>query len=271
MCRWLAYCGDPVFLDQLIFQPENSLISQSRRALQSISPTNGDGFGIGWYDLKPEPGLYRDILPAWADPNLRSLCGQIRSRLFFGHVRASTGTATARANCHPFQQSNWLFMHNGAIGGFETLRRDLMLALTPQHFRQVQGSTDSEIFFHLMAGNGLDDDPQGAFARSVGQVLAMMRAAGIDEPLRMTAALSDGQSIYALRYASDDAAPSLFYGCGVQPHGSDGKPVGGCESAVLILSEPLDSTQNGWISIPQSHLLIATAGAVTVEHFTPLM
>ena len=73
-------------------EPRNSLISQSLRARHSHVTTNGDGFGIGWYGERPTPGVYRDILPAWNDQNLKSLAHQIRSGLFLAHVRASTGT-----------------------------------------------------------------------------------------------------------------------------------------------------------------------------------
>ena len=74
MCRWLTYCGDPIYLDKVLFEPRNSLISQSLRARHSHVTTNGDGFGIGWYGERPTPGVYRDILPAWNDQNLKSLC-----------------------------------------------------------------------------------------------------------------------------------------------------------------------------------------------------
>src|SRR3546814_8953456 len=76
MCRWLAYTGAPVFLDELICKPTHSLVEQSLCATEAKSPTNGDGFGIGWYGERPEPGLYREVLPAWNDPNLRNLAYQ---------------------------------------------------------------------------------------------------------------------------------------------------------------------------------------------------
>src|SRR3546814_4163740 len=100
MCRWLAYTGAPVFLDELICKPTHSLVEQSLCATEAKSPTNGDGFGIGWYGERPEPGLYREVLPAWNDPNLRNLAYQIRAGLFFAHVRASTGTASSRSEEH---------------------------------------------------------------------------------------------------------------------------------------------------------------------------
>ena len=267
MCRWLAYCGEPIFLDSLIFEPEHSLINQSRRALQSHTPTNGDGFGIGWYDRRAEPGVFRDTLPAWNDENLRSLCRQIRAPLFFGHVRASTGTATARTNCHPFRHGRWLFMHNGVIGGFQRLRRDLLLRVAPEYFPYIAGTTDSETFFYLLLSNGLEDDPMGALGRTVAQLRAVTQAAGVTEPFKMTAALSDGETVYALRYASDGEAPSLFYACGAQPQTDDGRPVGGAAASVLILSEPLDHAEAQWVAIPESHILIAGGGGLAVEPF----
>ena len=129
MCRWLAYSGPPIFLEALVFEPENSLCSQSLQALESKSPTNGDGFGIGWYDHREEPGLFREVLPAWNDDNLRSLAAQIRSGLFFGHVRASTGTVTNRSNCHPFRHGRWMFMHNGMIEAGLAARFDATASL----------------------------------------------------------------------------------------------------------------------------------------------
>ncbi len=73
MCRWAAYIGQPIFLDEIISRPGHSLIHQSHCATECHSAINADGFGIAWYGARPEPGLYRDILPAWSDPNLKSL------------------------------------------------------------------------------------------------------------------------------------------------------------------------------------------------------
>jgi glutamine amidotransferase len=123
MCRWLAYTGRPLYLEDFLFKPENSLINQSLHARKAHTATNGDGFGVGWYGDRQEPGLFRDIRPAWNDENLRSIAEQIRTGHFFAHVRASTGTSISRANCHPFQHERWMFMHNGQIGGYGRIRR----------------------------------------------------------------------------------------------------------------------------------------------------
>ncbi|MEM7670705.1 MAG: class II glutamine amidotransferase, partial [Pseudomonadota bacterium] len=107
MCRWAAYIGEPIFLEEIVTAPEQSLIQQSLHANKAATEVNADGFGLAWYGERPEPGLYRDVLPAWSDDNLRSLAAQVRSRLFMAHVRASTETATSRNNCHPFAVGRW--------------------------------------------------------------------------------------------------------------------------------------------------------------------
>ncbi len=270
MCRWLAYCGPPIYLESLLLKPEYSLIHQSRQALRSNSAINADGFGIGWYGGRPEPGLFRDTLPAWNDENLKSVSEQIRSPLFFGHVRASTGTATTRVNCHPFRHGRWLFMHNGLIGGFDRVRRTLTLAIDSVLYTCLQGTTDSETLFYLLLGNGLEQDPIAAFERTVGQVLAAMAEVGVEEPFKMTAAVSDGHAITALRYSNDNDAPSLFYGCGVSPHDESGTPVGAAGASILILSEPLDRREEQWIEVPECHVLVAGDGGIAVTPFTPM-
>ncbi len=269
MCRWLAYTGRPVYLDEVLFKPEHSLISQSQRARKTHVTTNGDGFGVGWYASRPEPGLYRDYRPAWNDDNLRSLAEQIDAKLFFAHVRASTGTATSRANCHPFRHGKWLFMHNGQIGGFDRIARDLDFMLAPAFYRARGGTTDSETFFFLLLTLGLERDPEGAFAAAVALVEGAMAANGVAEPLRLTCAATDGERIWALRYATDREAPSLFWGSGEGIRMADGSACGGGADArsLLILSEPLDGESAHWRAVPDSHFLVAADGDVAIRPF----
>ena len=153
MCRWIAYSGQPIFIEQLITLPAHSLVEQSFntemnfRSDGSLMSTNGDGFGIGWYAEKPEPGLYKDPRPAWSNSNLRELCKQIRSRIFFAHVRATTTGAVQQSNCHPFKYKNWLFQHNGDVSEFKKIRRDLQMDISPELYPELTGTTDSETFF----------------------------------------------------------------------------------------------------------------------------
>ena len=65
MCRFLAYRGEPVFMDSVVCAPRHSLIHQSLHAEEAKAATNGDGFGLGWYGEREEPGVYRELRPAW--------------------------------------------------------------------------------------------------------------------------------------------------------------------------------------------------------------
>jgi predicted glutamine amidotransferase len=271
MCRWLAYSGRPVYLDQLLFKPERSLINQSLRAFKSQVATNGDGFGVGWYMTRPEPGLYRDYRPAWNDENLRSMAEQIQARLFFAHVRASTGSTTSRANCHPFRHGRWLFMHNGQIGGFDAIARELDFALDPALYRARLGTTDSETFFLLALSFGLEADPLVALAQAAGFVEDAMQRNGIGEPLRLTAALTDGERVFAVRYSSDRASPSLFFGGASGVRDSEGHLCvdGDDDESLLVVSEPLDRDFGNWTAVPEAHAVVAEPGGVLVKAFTP--
>ncbi|TIV64804.1 MAG: class II glutamine amidotransferase [Mesorhizobium sp.] len=257
MCRWAAYLGDAIFLEDVIAAPSHSLIAQSSHAREAKTPTNADGFGVAWYGDRPEPGLYRDILPAWSDPNLKSLGRQIKSGLFLAHVRASTGGATSRMNCHPFISGQWSFMHNGQIGGFEKIRRRLENALSDALFDQLEGTTDSELFFRMMLEEGLSNDPYGAVSRATSHVIEASRRAGIEPSLKLTAAFSDGQALHAVRYATDDYAPTLYTG-------AFAKGVGRC-----IVSEPFDRNGRIWHEIPQSSFVTMTRGGTIIRPFAP--
>jgi len=92
MCRWLAYSGDPILAEDLLFKPAHSLIDQSQHSRLGATTLNGDGFGIGWYGQGSRPALYKSAEPAWGDQNLREIAAQVRIPLLFAHVRASTGT-----------------------------------------------------------------------------------------------------------------------------------------------------------------------------------
>ncbi len=250
MCRWLAYVGDAVFLETFVSLPCQSLVQQSHHARESRTDVNGDGFGLGWYGERARPGVFRDIRPAWSDENLLSIAHQIRSRLFFAHVRASTGTSSTRSNCHPFAVGPWLFMHNGQIGGYHRLKRRLEHLIPDDLFEHRQGTTDSELIFLLMLANGLETDPAGAVERTLGEVLGQMLAAGIEEPLRFTAAFTKGDRVYAVRYASDPEPPTLYTRAMSDREG------------MLVVSEPLDDTRDGWQAVAPQQLILASPGAV---------
>lgn len=256
MCRFLAYLGAPVFLGELVAAPSHSLVAQSLHCEEGKAATNGDGFGIGWYGERPEPGLYREIRPAWSDENLRSLCDQVRSRLFFAHVRASTGTATTRANCHPFASGRHMLMHNGQVGGYGRIRRRIEELIPDSLYANRLGTGDTEALFLVALADGLAETPLAALSRSLGRVRAIMQAAGVKEALRVTAACTDGERLHAIRWASDNLAPTLYW----RQEGA----------GLVVASEPFDHRKLGWREVPQGSALTAGPdGKVVVERFAP--
>ena len=156
MCRWMAWIGQPVLIEELMFKTQHGIVDQSLHARMGAEPTNGDGVGVGWYGAGEGPAVYHSITPAWSDRNLRELAAHVESPLFLTHVRAAIGSPVQATNCHPFRRGRWLFVHNGYIADFHLLRRDLMLALDPDEFADVHGSTDTEVVFHLALTLGLE-------------------------------------------------------------------------------------------------------------------
>ena len=256
MCRWAAYVGQPVFIEDIVSRPGHSLVRQSHEAVECKSAINADGFGLAWYGERAEPGLFRDILPAWSDPNLASLTQQVKSRLFLAHVRASTGTATSRNNCHPFAVGRWTFMHNGQIGGYDRFRRDAEMMIPDALYAHRRGATDSEALFLVALGEGLDLDPKGAIERATARMESLSRQKGAAPHFRMTAALSDGEKLYAVRYASDEHAPTLYH------RWSDSR------SGRAVVSEPLE-TGECWDAVPPGSFCTFDAGQVKIEPFAP--
>ena len=234
--------------------PAHSLVVQSQRALESTAATNGDGFGMGWYGEHAEPGLYREVRPAWSDENLRYLCRHIRSHLYFAHVRAATGTPITRPNCHPFACGRWLFMHNGIIGQWARMRRKVEAMIPDEFYGSRIGTTDSEAVFLAILGAGGDKDPLGATARVLATLTDMVSTKDYREPLRFTSALTNGRDLYAFRYSANDNANSLYYR----------------ESAgnIVIVSEPLDTDRAHWKPVPRGHAIVARADKpVVLEPF----
>lgn len=273
MCRWLVYVGSPVLLEDLLFKPKNSLVVQSRHSRLGAEPVNGDGFGVGWYDPEEHPGLFRSTEPAWNDLNLREICAHARASRVFAHVRASTGTAVQQTNCHPFRYENWLWMHNGALAGFRTYKRDLAMAVGPELYPLIQGSTDSEIFFFLALTFGLVSDPPSAVARAVALIEEVGRASGVENPVQMTVATTDGETTWAFRYSSEGRSRTLFHNeeIGTLRHQYPDNPVlhDLSDDTRVVVSEPLGDLQGAWREVPESTYLVIRGGAQESHPFAP--
>jgi len=273
MCRWLAYYGSPVRLEELLYRPAHSLIDQSLHARLGVETTNGDGFGVGWYDDRDTPAVFHSVEPAWNDRNLRELAGHVSSPLVFAHIRASTGTAIQQTNCHPFRHGRWLWMHNGSIAQFPTVKRDLSLAVDPALYPSIEGSTDSELFFYLALTLGLEDDPPVAVARAVGVIEAVGRSHGVENPIQMTVATSDGNSVWAFRYSSEGRSRSLFFSTAIETLRALHPELELLQQlsveARLIVSEPLGDLEGAWNEVPESTYGVVKPGEDEMHPFRP--
>lgn len=271
MCRWIAYTGPTIPMSIALIDAKHSLLVQSERSTMGAEPMNGDGFGIGWYSNHLEtPGVFHDIRPAWNDENFRDLAAHIRSGMFMAHIRATTGTAVQRSNCHPFRHGRWLFQHNGLIPEFHVLRRELTFEVAPEHFDSIRGTTDSEVIFHLALTLGLEDDPPAALARTVALIEQRMRRHGIDEEFQFSAAAANGESIYAVRYANHGTPRSLFYATDLEILKELDPALGAIPAgSIVVVSEPLGETVH-WEEVPAGTIIRAGRGGVDIGGFSPI-
>ena len=213
MCRWLAYSGAPVNLEELLFKPANSLVIQSKHSKMGATTTNGDGFGVGWYGAGETPGVFRSTEPAWNDRNLRELSAHVASsrpgvrphpRLdgIGGPADQLPPVPARHAGCG-CTTASW--------PASAAMKRDLAFAVDPALFADIEGSTDSEMLFFLALTFGLEEDPPAAVARAVGLVEETARRHGIGDPVQMTVATTDGDTTWAFRYSSARRSRSLFH------------------------------------------------------------
>lgn len=273
MCRWLAYSGSPVRLEELLYKPENSLVVQSKHSRMGAETTNGDGFGVGWYGDRDTPGVFRSTEPAWNDMNLHELSAHAASGRVFAHIRASTGSPVQQTNCHPFRHDSWLWMHNGAIASFPLVKRDLAMAVDAELYPQIAGSTDSEMFFYLALTFGLRDDPAAGVSRAVGFIEETGRRHGVEYPIQMTVATTDGATTWAFRYSSLGRSRSLFHSADVSTLREQypDNPVLHqlSDDARLVVSEPLGDLRGAWREVPESTCVTVRGGHEDLAPFRP--
>ena len=157
MCRWLAYSGSPIRLEELLLKRDRSLIDQSLHSRLGATTTNGTASASAGTTTPTRRGSTAASIRPGTTRTSRELAAGISSRLFLAHIRASTGTAIQETNAHPFRHGRWLWMHNGLIREFPRLRRELVLAVDDSLFPSIEGTTDSETMFYLALTFGLEE------------------------------------------------------------------------------------------------------------------
>jgi glutamine amidotransferase len=292
MCRALLYLGQPVLLDNLLFQPDSALVRQSYMP-KMLHMLNLAGFGMRAWDSQSRdpahPHSYAsDSLPVF-DRNLKNLAGKVAAECVLAHVRGvaySTQVEISLQNVHPFQfpGATLTLAHNGDLARFAELRPRLAAHVRPEIVRQVRGTTDSEWIYALLVSQL--PDPYGAptgpgLVAAIKRTLAIIREErahlGIDTSSSVNLFVTDGRQVAAARYCFDfgrysTADPSrvheanlnflsLWYTVGhdYDLHDGEWKMVGGAGHAdsILIASEPLTRDVASWVEIPEYGLLHA--------------
>jgi glutamine amidotransferase len=262
-----------VRLEELLLKPTHSLIDQSLHSTLGAETTNGDGFGLGWYGSGEGPAVYHCVEPAWNDRNLQDLARHLVAPVVFAHIRASTGGAIQQTNCHPFRHGRWLWMHNGLIREFRAVKRDLAFAVDPSLYAEIEGSTDTELFFFLALTFGLEHDPPTAVERAVGFIEETGRSHGVKHPIQMTVATTDGASVWAFRYSSEGKSRSLFYSTQIATLRAQypDNPVLHqlSDETRLVVSEPLGDLAGVWNEVPESTYGVIQEGQDEAHPFSP--
>jgi glutamine amidotransferase len=262
----MAWIGQPLLLKEALFDSPHGIVDQSLHARMGAEPTNGDGFGLGWYGAGDGPGVYRSVTPAWSDPNLRELAAHVESPLFVAHVRAAIGSPVQQTNCHPFRHGRWLFVHNGYLGGFHAERRELMLAIAPELFADIHGSTDTEVVFGLALTHGLEDDPIGALERSVGLVEEVARRHRVPDAVQATFGVTDGETLWAVRHATTGTPRTLYVSADAasikELYPANPRFARLSDDDRLVVSEPFSDLPGVWEPVPEGTAVTIRRGGV---------
>ncbi|MCX7115097.1 MAG: class II glutamine amidotransferase [Gammaproteobacteria bacterium] len=273
MCRFVAYLGREMLLEQVLVKPENSLVRQSICAREQSSevPNNGDGFGLGWYvpTVDEFPAQFRSIFPAWSDNNLLSLTSKISSPCFFGHVRAATTGGINPYNCHPFIYKRWMLMHNGEISGFPLLKRHLRKLLDDEYYDMIQGETDSEhlfaFFLQHAKGKKMDDinEVASVMRETIAAIEKLVKTHGDGGVSYINLCLTDGLQMLAVRYCTHvKELESLHYIVGANTNAEIWKSKEEQQQRptfVLVASEKLTHWTGDWKVVPGNHFLLIDA------------
>ena len=267
MCRFIAYLGRPIPINNVIVKPKYSLIQQSRHAKESYVTVNGDGFGVAWYqpEVHHDPAVFTSILPAWNDVNLQNIADQIASPCVLGHVRSAEEGGISQQNCHPFRHKKWLLMHNGRVIGFNQIKLELYKLMAPEYFESIKGQTDSEALFALWLTcyQRQSQNAQGmmdAWREVFSHVECLQDAKGIKGRTFINTLLSNGQCLLASRYSRIDEPLSLYYSAGngfvlKEDESFHMQPTKGTVQAVLIASERSTAHRDEWQEVPKAHFV----------------
>ena len=268
MCRFVLYMGPEIKMGSLVTEPKHSIVVQSYHSEEREEPLNGDGFGVAWYpaDKNVAPAVFKSISPAWNNQNLINLSRVIHSDCMLAHVRAaSPGLPVMQLNCHPFAWQQFAFMHNGGIGEFQAVKRQLLRMLSNSSYDWMQGTTDSETIFALfvdiysaLQGDASVEKLATALLTTIETIESLHKSVGRTSRCDLNMVVTDGRSAVVSRYSSETMTPnSLYVHTGHRYSCNDGDAkLTSCEQqTVLVASEPL-TQDSSWYSVEPNHIVV---------------
>jgi len=290
MCRILAHLGEPLPLQQVLYDTDNCLVRQSYSPRMMNTFLNLAGFGMKAWDptsLHPDdPFTYRTTTLPSFDRNLRFLAAKLAPTCLVGHVRGVTysdNVVVADTNLHPFQfaGARVVLAHNGHLRHFQRMRYALVEHVRPELAERIEGTTDSEWIYALVLSQL--EEPFGIpetreLADATAEALRILRgvrdAHGIDTSSPANLCLSTGRSVVATRFSfdygwyppDDDMLEtdlpfvSLWYATGGEYARRDGEwqmTAADPPRSVIIASEPLTTDHSSWLEVPEYSMLTA--------------
>ena len=289
MCRVLAYLGQPILLDDLLYKPDVSFVNQTHRAAL-LHRLNLAGCGILAWDARSElpdvPHVYRTTQLAIYDRNLLAMARKVKATCVLAHLRGVAYDARAiisDQNLHPFlfDGARLALAHNGQLHRFDEMKPALWPLLVPELARAIRGSTDSEWIYALLLSQlpdpyaDLTAQDIAAALQSTLRVLGQLRRSlGIHTFSPMNLFVSDGNDIVAACHTfdhgnydglGDDYHPPeesllrIWYTTGHSYGLHDGEwKMRGAEadaSSCIIASEPLTLDKASWRMVPMQHVV----------------
>jgi glutamine amidotransferase len=148
-----------------------------------------------------------------------------------------------------------------------------MLEVAPELFPTIQGSTDSEVLFHLALTYGLEQDPVDAMERAIGFVEAAASRHGIEHAIQASIGVSDGERVWAFRYSTERKSRTLFVSAEAAAirdlHIDNERLARIRDEDRVIVSEPLADLPGVWAEIPESTVMIIQPGPDESRSFEP--
>jgi predicted glutamine amidotransferase len=236
---------------------------QERVAITGLPVDQRGAWGIGFY--QGDEVLHKKQPAPDGEPiSWDVIASKIQTDCAIAHLRQATVGGFSVDNTHPFRLRQWLFAHVGTVRGFEEIKDGLLSALPDFLRRNIRGSSDSELFFHMiLAGlhtrNQLDaaDPNHTSVLESIGAAVKAIdeRAEGQST---LNVILSNGRSMYALRRG---AAFGYTQHLGLQDPASDEseKPRPGSPALRYVM------LVSGGNDVPQGYETIADASVATLN------